>query len=91
MSVAAAPTVITQFGSAGKRSIGDVNMEIMEMPLISGDVSAVVTASALSRIDYCVVVGASLTSYPTYSNNTATLAFVNPAATVKAVVILFGR
>lgn len=91
MSAAAAPTAITQLGSAGKRSIGDINFEIMEMPLISGDVSAVVTAKALSRVDYCVVVGASLTGYPTYSTNTATLAFVDPAATIKAYVLLFGR
>lgn len=61
------------------------------MPLISGDVSATVTAKALSVIDYCIVVGANLTSYPTYSGNTATLAFADPAATVKAVVILLGK
>lgn len=91
MSAAAAPTVITQLGSAGKRSIGDVNIEIQEMPLVSGNVSAVVTASSLSRIDYCIVIGASLTALPTYSTNTATLAFVDPAATVKAQIILLGR
>lgn len=90
MSAAAAPTVITQLGSAGKRSIGDKFIEIQEMPVISGDVSATVTASALSRIDYCIVIGVTLTGYPTYSGNTATLAFTNPLATLKAQLILIG-
>lgn len=91
MSAAAKPTVITQLGSAGKRSIGDKFIEIQEMPVISGDVSAVVTASALSVVDYCIVIGVTLTSYPTYSSNTATLAFTDPAATLKAQIILIGK
>lgn len=90
MSVAAVPTVITQLGSAGKRAFGDKFIEIQEMPVISGDVSAVVTSKSLSRIDYCIVIGVTLTSYPTYSNNTAALAFTDPAATLKAQLILIG-
>lgn len=90
MSAAAAPTSITQFGSANKRSIGDLSFEVLEMPLVSGNVSAVVTAKSLHTVYYAVVVGAALTSYPTYSSNTATLAFTDPAATVKAQIILFG-
>lgn len=91
MSVAAAPTAITALGSATARSIGDVKMEIQEMPLISGDVSATVTGKGLSRIDYCIVIGASLTSYPVITGNSAALAFVDPVATVKAQIILLGR
>ena len=91
MSAASTPTVITQLGSAGKRSIGDVNMEIQDMPLISGNTTATITASALSRIDVVLVIGASLTSVPVITNNTATIAFVDPAATVKASIILLGR
>lgn len=90
MSAAATPTIITQFGSAGKRSIGDKYLEIQEMPLISGNTTAVVTASALSRVDYAVVIGCTLTAVPTYSTNTATLAFTDPVATIKAVILLFG-
>lgn len=90
MSAAATPTVITQFGSAGKRSLGDKYLEIQEMPLVSGNTTAVITAVSLSRIDYAVVIGCTQTALPTYSGNTATLAFVDPVATIKAVVLLFG-
>lgn len=90
MGAASAPTVITQLGSAGKRAIGDKFMEIQEMPVVSGNTSATVTASALSRIDYCIVIGVQQSSYPTYSGNTATLAFIDPVATVKCQLILIG-
>lgn len=91
MSAAATPTVITQFGSAGKRVIGDKFLEIQEMPLVSGNTTATVTATALSTVDYAIVIGCTQTALPTYSGNTATLAFVDPVATIKAVVLLFGK
>lgn len=93
MSAAAAPITITTFGSAGKRSIGDINMEIQRVSLISGNVSAVATASSLSTVleAVWVVPGASLTTVTTYSGQTATFAFTDPAATVVGHVILFGR
>lgn len=93
MSAAAAPIVSTAFSSAGKRSIGDIFIEIQDVALVSGNVSATVTASSLSRIDYCVWCGGGtgLTAVITYSGNTATLAFTDPVATIKGSVILFGR
>lgn len=93
MSAAAAPTVSTALGSAGKRSIGDVFIEIQDVALVSGNVSAVATASALSTVLYAIWIcnAAPLTGVATYSTNTATFAFADPAATVKGTVILFGR
>lgn len=92
MSAAATPTVITQFGSAGKRVFADRYIEIQEMPLVSGNVSAVITATALSTVDYAIVIGCTLTAVPTYaSGNQVTLAFSDPVATIKAVVLLFGK
>lgn len=93
MSAAAAPVVSTAFNSAGKRSIGDVFMEIQDVALVSGNVSAVATASSLSRVDYAIWIcnAAPLTAVATYSTNTATFAFADPVATVKGYVILFGR
>lgn len=90
MSAAATPTAITNFGSTAKLNLGQKNMEIQEMPLISGDVSATVTAKSLSRVDYALVLGCTQTAFPTYSGAVATLAFTDPVATIKAWVILFG-
>jgi hypothetical protein len=93
MSAAAAPVVSTAFSSAGKRSIGDINIEIQDVALVSGNTTMVATASALSRVDYAIFIGGGigLTAVTTYSTNTATFAFTDPAATIKGTVILFGR
>lgn len=90
MSAAAAPTAITQFGSTPKASIGVKHIEIQEMPVVSGNVSATVTASSLSRVDYAIVIGVTQTAYPTYAGAVVTLAFTDPVATLKCWVILFG-
>ncbi len=94
MSVAAAPVVNTNLmGSAGKAAVGPFMIEIQDVSLVSGNTTMTVTASALSRIDYCVWAGGGLglTAAITYSGNTATLAFTDPVATIKGSVILFGR
>lgn len=94
MSAAAAPVVNTNImGSAGKFAVGSCFIEIQDVSLVSGNVSATVTAASLSRIDYCVWCGGGigLTAAITYSGNTATLAFTDPVATIKGSIILFGR
>lgn len=91
MSVATS-TASTALGSAGKRSIGDVNMEIHDISMASGDTSATATAKALSRVDYAILVAdVTQTAVPTYSGAVATFTFTDPAATVKGSVILLGR
>ena len=91
MSVAAS-SATNNLGSAHARSIGDVKMEIHDISIISGDVSATATATALSRIDYAILVAAvSQSAVPSYSGKVATFTFVDPAATVKGSVIILGR
>jgi len=88
----AASTVSTAISSAGKRSIGDVNMEIHDIGIVSGDTGATATAKSLSRVDYAILVAnVTQTAAPTYSSNVATFTFTDPVATVKGSVILFGR
>lgn len=93
MSVAAS-AVSTALGSAGKRSIGDVNLEIHTIGFVSGDTSATATASALSRIDLAILV-ADVTQSAVPSINSAgtvaTFTVTDPAATVKGHVLLIGR
>lgn len=93
MSAAAAPTVTTTLGSAGKFSIGPVNIEIQDVALVSGNTSMVATAASLSRVDYAIYIGGGLgmTAVTTYSGNQATFAFTDPVATIKGHIILFGR
>lgn len=77
---------------AGKRSIGDVFIEIQDYGCVSGDTSCVATAASLSRVDYAILIGdVKQTSVPTYSANAATFTFADPVATVKCQIILFGR
>jgi len=70
---------------------GPVKVQLMDMPLVSGNTSATATADRLSRVDYAILVSSVVqTAVPTYSGNTATFTFTDPAATVKGQVILFG-
>lgn len=76
----------------GKRSIGDVNIEIHDYSAVSGDTSATATAKSLSRVDYAILIGdVTQSAVPTYSTNVATFTFADPAATVKCQIILLGR
>lgn len=73
-------------------SIGAVKLQIMDLPLISGDTGATARADRLSQVDYAIVIGAPVQSaVPTYSGNTATFTFSDPVATIKAQVLLFGK
>lgn len=92
MSVAASSTAITQLGSAGKRSIGDINMEIQDIGIVSGDTSATSTAASLSKVDYAILIAdVRQTAVATYSGTVATFSFADPVATVKGTVILLGK
>ncbi len=73
-------------------SMGPIKVQIMDLPIISGDTAATATATRLSTVDYAILVGGVVQgSVPTYAANVATFAFTDPAATVKAQVILFGK
>ncbi len=73
-------------------SMGPVKVQIMDVPMISGDTAATATATRLSTVDYAILIGAPAQSaVPTYSDNVATFAFADPAATIKCQVILFGK
>jgi hypothetical protein len=71
-------------------SIGPKKVQYMTISAASGDTSGTVTATRLSRIDLILVNGLTLTADATYSGNVATLAFVDPAATVKGTVTCIG-
>jgi hypothetical protein len=72
-------------------SWGPVKVQIMDMPIISGDTVATATATRLSRVDYAILIaGVVQTAVPTYATNVATFAFTDPAATCKGQVLLFG-
>lgn len=72
-------------------SLGPVKQQLMQWTAASADVSGVVTADKLSRIDYILVAGMTQTAAPVLSGNQATLAFVDPAATVFGQIICIGR
>lgn len=77
---------------AGKRSIGDVFIEIQDVAHISGDTTCVATAKSLSRVDYAILCSSVVqTAVPTYSGASATFTFNDPVATVKGQIIMFGR
>lgn len=71
---------------------GAVKVQLMDMPIVSGNTSATATADRLSQVDYAILIGdVTQTAVPTYATNVATFTFTDPAATVKAQVILFGK
>lgn len=73
-------------------SMGPVKVEFHNISAASGATGGTVTAIGLQRVDYVVVAaGLKLSSQPTVSGQTVTLAFADPAATVVGQVILYGR
>lgn len=75
-----------------KRAWGDRFVEIQDIGCVSGDTSGTITAARLSRVDYVIIcAGITLTSQPSISNLTVTLAFNDPVATVKGQAILIGQ
>lgn len=72
-------------------SIGPLKMQIKTLSAASADVSGTVTFDALSEISAVVVSSLRLTAAATFSGNVATLAFIDPAATVHGVIIAYGK
>jgi hypothetical protein len=62
-------------------SVGPVKRQVMNFSVASGDVSATITFDSLASVGQIELHGLALTAAPTYSGNTVTLAFVDPAAT----------
>lgn len=92
MSTAASTTAITQLGSAGKRSIGDVNIEIQDISIVSGDTGATSTAASLSTVLYAILIAdVAQTAVATYSGKVATFTFTDPTTTIKGSVLLIGK
>lgn len=73
-------------------SLGPLKCQILTWSAASGDTSGTVTADKLIGIDHIVLDGGLvLSAAPTFSGNVATLAFVNPAATVYGTLMVFGK
>ena len=72
-------------------SVGPFKCQRLTWSAASADVSGTVTADALETVEFILIPGLELTAAPTYSGNTVTLAFTDPAATVAGTAIVFGR
>lgn len=72
-------------------SVGPLKIQIMTFSAASADTSGTATFSALQSVEYVIVAGVTQTAAPTFSGNVATLAFVDPAATVYGQIIGFGK
>lgn len=72
-------------------SIGPVKMQKLKFSAASGATGGTATFSGLSSIDHVEVEGVVLTSASTVSGNVATIAFVDPAATVYGTITAYGR
>lgn len=72
-------------------SLGPVKAQLMTFSAASADVSGDITFDALSEVQFVIVSGLTLSAAVTYSGNVATLAFVDPEATVYGQVIGIGR
>lgn len=81
---------------------GPLEVEFQTFTALTSDTSGTVTAKRLSRVDDCIVMGlgsCALTSAPTISGTTVTLAFADPAAActgyvaqnLNGYVLLLGR
>lgn len=89
MSVGAS-TASTAFGSP-TFSLGPVKVQYLDYTAVSGDTTCVATATGLSRVDYAMLHGVAQTAAITYSGNTATFTFTDPAATRYCQIVCYGR
>lgn len=78
-------------GEGRAYSVGPQKIQMKTFTAASADVSGTVTFEGLSRIDFVIVSGLVQSAAPTFSGNVATLAFVDPAATVHGQIIAFGK
>lgn len=72
-------------------SIGPYKVQFMTFSAASGDTSGTITATSLSSISFVVFDGLNQTAQPTYSSNTATIAFADPLATVVGQILVYGK
>lgn len=72
-------------------SIGPVKCQKKTITAASADVAGTVTFASLTSIDHVEVEGLVLSAAATFSGNVATLAFVDPAATVHGTITAYGR
>lgn len=73
-------------------SIGPFKIQIMNWSVASGDTSGTLTADSLHVVEGVYLSGGlTLTAAPTFAENVATIAFVNPAATRYGSAILIGK
>lgn len=72
-------------------SVGPLKMQIKTFSAASADTTGTVTFDRLSSVQFVIVSGLTQTAQPTYATNVATLAFVDPAATVHGQIIAFGK
>ena len=76
-------------GSATSHSIGPICAEYYDLSAASADVSGTIT-SLLRGITHVEIMGLVQTALPSVSGSTITLAFVDPAATVKGHARVYG-
>lgn len=72
-------------------SVGPLKVQHISFTVVSGDTSATITADRLSRLDHLEINGVALTAAPTFSGNTASITFVDPAASRFGTVRCYGR
>lgn len=76
-------------GSAISHSIGPICCEYYDFTVASADTSGTISSS-LHGITHVELMGLTQTALPSVSGSTITLAFVDPAATVKGHARVYG-
>lgn len=71
-------------------SLGPLKAQILTFSVVSGDTSATVTADKLARLDHVLINGVDMTSAPSFSGNSATIAFADPAANRSGTILCLG-
>lgn len=72
-------------------SLGPYKIQVFDVPHVSGDTTATVTADTMSTVLWAALASSVVqTSAPSFSTNVATFTFTDPAATVKGQAIVFG-
>lgn len=85
-------SVAVAAANAGRTwSIGPFKIQLFDVPHISGDTTATVTADRMSTVHWGMLASSVVqTSAPSYATNVATFTFTDPAATVKGQAIVIG-
>lgn len=71
-------------------SLGKVKCQKLKFSAASGATGGTATFDGLNSIVHCEVEGVVLSAAVTFSGNVATLAFVDPAATVYGTITAYG-